>query len=67
MRDFSDVEACYFRYIPLSRIHVPVTTEKVASSMYSFPSLSLCDEIEKVASRSLIQCKFGSVEAAAKV
>ncbi|XP_043692278.1 uncharacterized protein LOC122642764 [Telopea speciosissima] len=55
------------RYIPLSRILVPVKTENMASSVYSYPSLSLCDEIEKAASSSLVRCKFGSVEAAAKV
>ncbi|XP_042489073.1 uncharacterized protein LOC122069186 [Macadamia integrifolia] len=66
IREETDPE--YFcRYIPLSRILVPVMTENMVSSIYSFPSLSLCDEIEKAASSSLVRCKVGSVEAAAKV
>ena len=38
------------------------------SSMYcSFPSLSACDQTGKTASTTLLECKVGSVEAAAKV
>ncbi|XP_042517260.1 uncharacterized protein LOC122091404 isoform X2 [Macadamia integrifolia] len=66
IREETDPEF-FCRYIPLSRILVPVKNGNMASSVYSFPSLSLCDEIEKAASSSLVRCKFGSVEAAAKV
>lgn len=32
-----------------------------------FPSISECEEVEKVASSSVVLCRVGSVEAAAKV
>ncbi|XWS53909.1 hypothetical protein CRYUN_Cryun10bG0040900 [Craigia yunnanensis] len=58
----------YFcRYIPLSRIKASLTTESSPVLSCSFPSMTISDEIERVASSSLIRCKFGSMEAAAKV
>lgn len=54
------------RYIPLTRIISP----KLAPSnpaLTCFPSISEREEVEKVASTSLILCQVGSVEAAAKV
>ncbi|KNA19759.1 hypothetical protein SOVF_058550 [Spinacia oleracea] len=54
------------RYIPLTRIISPKLAPSNPVST-CFPSISECEEIEKVASSSLILCKVGSVEAAAKV
>lgn len=66
IRDVTDPE--YFcRYIPLKRIQVPLSSESQLGADCSFPSMSSCDEIDKAASSSLIQCKFGSVKAVAKV
>ncbi|XP_031251870.1 uncharacterized protein LOC116141431 [Pistacia vera] len=67
IREETDPE--YFcRYIPLCRTTVSLSTEgDPCPSPCSFPSLSTCDEIEKVTSSSLRQCKFGSLDAAAKV
>ncbi|KAK8661435.1 hypothetical protein V6N13_091039 [Hibiscus sabdariffa] len=57
----------YFcRYIPLSRTKVSVASESPPVSS-SFPSMTTSDEIERVASSSLVRCKFGSMDAAAKV
>ena len=63
---FSDGFASCNRYLPLRRTQVPLSSESRLGADCSFPSLS-CDEIEKTASSSLIRCKFGSVEAVAKV
>ncbi|XP_057957170.1 uncharacterized protein LOC131150463 [Malania oleifera] len=66
IREETDPE--YFcRYVPLSRVNVPLKTWSGPSLDCSFPSLSTCDEIVKAASSSLVCCKIGSVEAAAKV
>ncbi|KAJ6725960.1 hypothetical protein OIU79_004172 [Salix purpurea] len=66
IREETDPE--YFcRYIPLSRTRAPLSTESVHGPGCSFPTMSTSDEIEKVGSSTLIRCKFGSVEAAAKV
>uniref|UniRef100_A0A2N9HY03 Protein kinase domain-containing protein n=1 Tax=Fagus sylvatica TaxID=28930 RepID=A0A2N9HY03_FAGSY len=65
IREETDSE--YFcRYLPLRRTQVPLSSESRLGADCSFPSLS-CDEIEKTASSSLIRCKFGPVEAVAKV
>ncbi|KAM0929646.1 hypothetical protein ACQ4PT_001660 [Festuca glaucescens] len=54
----------YFcRYVPLSRLHVAL--DDTARS--SFPSVSLCEEIEATSSSAVYHCKIGSVDAAAKV
>ncbi|VFQ86365.1 unnamed protein product [Cuscuta campestris] len=65
IREETDPE--YFcRYVPLSRVNSPL--KPVAHSPPgSFPSLSASDEIGKVASTTLIQCKLGSQESLAKV
>ncbi|KAJ1402563.1 Serine/threonine-protein kinase, active site [Sesbania bispinosa] len=55
------------RYIPLSRPKIPPPSSSHTGPDYSFPSLSTCDELEKKAVTTLVRCKFGSVEAAAKV
>lgn len=66
IREETDPE--YFcRYIPLSRINIPLPSESFSGRHLHFPSLSACEEIEKAASSSLIRCKLRSVEAAAKV
>jgi hypothetical protein len=57
---------CTFRYIPLSRLHVALDDESYTSRC-SFPSVSLCKEIEVTASSSVYHCKIGDVDAAAKV
>ncbi|KAL0348906.1 UNVERIFIED_CONTAM: Serine/threonine-protein kinase fray1 [Sesamum angustifolium] len=64
IREESDPE--YFcRYIPLSRVSALVA-DCDAGPNCSFPSLSLCDEIGKLASTSLMRCNFGSLQAAVK-
>lgn len=66
IREETDAE--YFcRYIPLCRINDSPSTQRNTGLSSSFPSLSTNDEIEKAASSSLIRCKFGSIEAVAKV
>ncbi|KAF7806914.1 Mitogen-activated protein kinase kinase kinase 1 [Senna tora] len=57
----------FCRYIPLSRTKVPLSTDGNPGLGCSFPSLSTCDKFEKAALSSLVRCKLGSVEAAAKV
>ncbi|KMS96166.1 hypothetical protein BVRB_001470 [Beta vulgaris subsp. vulgaris] len=54
------------RYIPLTRINSPKLIPRNPMST-CFPSISECEEVEKFASSSLILCKVGSVETAAKV
>ncbi|KAK7357416.1 hypothetical protein VNO80_16701 [Phaseolus coccineus] len=66
IREEKDTE--YFcRYIPLNRTTIPLSSRGIPGSDYSFPSLTTCDELETKASTTLIKCKMGSVEAAAKV
>ncbi|XP_058105389.1 uncharacterized protein LOC131248899 [Magnolia sinica] len=66
IREETDVE--YFcRYIPLTRVQVPVSTENIATSEYTFPSVSPGIEAEEAASGSVIQCKFGTKVVAAKL
>ncbi|KAL7124023.1 hypothetical protein ABFS83_14G020600 [Erythranthe nasuta] len=66
IREESDPE--YFcRYIPLSRVSGPVVVDDEASPNCSFPSLSRCDEVGKLASTSLMHCSVGPLEAAVKV
>uniref|UniRef100_A0A0A9AUQ1 Protein kinase domain-containing protein n=1 Tax=Arundo donax TaxID=35708 RepID=A0A0A9AUQ1_ARUDO len=56
----------YFcRYVPLSRLHITVDDEGYTPC--SFPSVSLCKEIEVTASSSVYHCKIGAVDAAAKI
>lgn len=65
IREESDPE--YFsRYIPSSRVS-PFVTDLDASPNCSFPTLTGCDEIGKLASTSLMLCSAGSLEAAVKV
>ena len=64
---YSHEFACCYRYVPLSRAKVPLSTKNIPTPGCSFPSLSTSDEIGKVGSSTLIRCKFESVEAAAKV
>jgi hypothetical protein len=64
---YSDGYASCDRYIPLRRIQVPLSSENQLGADFSFPSISSCDEIDKAGSSSLIQCKFGSIKAVAKV
>ncbi|TYI06160.1 hypothetical protein ES332_A10G138600v1 [Gossypium tomentosum] len=62
-----EIDPEYFcRYVPLSQTKVPVTSESIPV-LSSFPSMTTSDEIERVASSSLLRCKFGSLDAAAKV
>ncbi|KAM7279018.1 hypothetical protein ACFE04_006152 [Oxalis oulophora] len=66
VREETDPE--YFtRYIPLSRCRVPDGTGNSPIPGSSFPSLSTCDEFERVSSSSLLRCKFQSVDAAIKL
>lgn len=57
----------YSRYIPLSRTKIPLSCRGSVEPDHSFPSLSTCNELEKKASTTVVRCKFGSVEAVAKV
>ncbi|XP_027365180.1 uncharacterized protein LOC113872105 [Abrus precatorius] len=66
IREEKDPEYCC-RYIPLSRTKIPLSSGGSPGPDYSFPSFSTGDELEKKASTTLVKCKFGSVEAAAKV
>ncbi|KAL5701118.1 hypothetical protein ACHQM5_026492 [Ranunculus cassubicifolius] len=60
MREETDPE--YFcRYIPLSKIHVSVTSEDIEK-----PSSTISEKVE-TSSSSLVRGKFGSLEAVAKV
>lgn len=61
---FDDLDS---RYIPLNRTTIPISSIGSPGPDYSFPSLTTCDELETKASTTLVKCKFGSVEAAAKV
>ncbi|XP_060182618.1 uncharacterized protein LOC132612355 [Lycium barbarum] len=66
IREETDPE--YFcRYVPLSRINVPVVPDGTPGQVSSFPSLSGSDKIHKAPSSTLIQCKLGSHETLAKV
>ncbi|XP_008777677.2 uncharacterized protein LOC103697568 isoform X1 [Phoenix dactylifera] len=65
IREETDPE--YFcRYIPLSRLNVPLETLSSPIFRCSFPSFSLYSGNEN-ASRSVFHCKFGTVDAAVKV
>ena len=55
------------RYIPLSRNKGSLSSGSRTALGSSFPSLSFSDRILKAASTSLMMCKYGEVEAAAKV
>ncbi|XP_028789169.1 uncharacterized protein LOC114745182 [Neltuma alba] len=66
IREEADPEF-FCRYIPLSRTKVPISSDGTPGPGCSFPSLSTCDEFEKASSSTLVRCKFGSIEAAAKV
>ncbi|KAK4258014.1 hypothetical protein QN277_007527 [Acacia crassicarpa] len=57
----------FCRYIPLNRTKVPLSPDGIPGPGCSFPSLSTCDEFEKASSSTLVRCKLGSIEAAAKV
>ncbi|KZV25945.1 ras guanine nucleotide exchange factor L [Dorcoceras hygrometricum] len=66
IRRESDPEyAC--RYIPLSHVYTPFTANEGASRDSSFPSVSISEEIGKMASTTLMRCNLGSLEAAMKV
>ncbi|XP_070018221.1 uncharacterized protein [Nicotiana sylvestris] len=63
-----EIDPEYFcRYVPLSRINVPVVPDGIPGQVSSYPSLSGSDEIDKAPSSTLVQCKFGSLETVAKV
>lgn len=55
------------RYIPLTRVNGLLTGDNNIAALSTFPSLSTGEEVEKVASSSIIVCKVGSAEAVAKV
>lgn len=67
IRDYEDSDDLNSRYIPLNRTTIPLSSRGIPDSDYSVPSLTACDELETKASTTLIKCKIGSVEAAAKV
>jgi hypothetical protein len=57
---------CNGRYIPLSRTQVSFSGSSPAHACL-FPSLSTPDETVTESGSSLIRCKYGSADAAAKV
>ncbi|GAB2294674.1 hypothetical protein Dimus_028870 [Dionaea muscipula] len=58
----------YFcRYIPMNRIITPSALESNTAFALDFSSMMTGEEVEKGAFSSLILCRIGSVEAAAKV
>ncbi|KAL3828755.1 hypothetical protein ACJIZ3_017557 [Penstemon smallii] len=66
IREESDPEySC--RYIPLSRMSAPIVADHDATPNCTFPSLSVCEKIGKLASTSLMRCNVGSLDAAVKV
>ncbi|CAH9083659.1 unnamed protein product [Cuscuta epithymum] len=65
IREETDLEYLC-RYVPLSRVNSSLNPVGSSASV-SVPSLSTSDEIGKVASTTLIQCKLGSQETLAKV
>ncbi|XP_065863227.1 uncharacterized protein [Euphorbia lathyris] len=66
IREETDAE--YFcRYIPLSRTRVALSTESFPGPGLSTTSFTPCDELEKTASSTIMQCKLGSLEAVAKM
>ncbi|KAK4357160.1 hypothetical protein RND71_022770 [Anisodus tanguticus] len=65
IREETDPE--YFcRYVPLSRLNVPVVPDDSPGQSSSFPSLSGSGKIHKAPSSILVQCKLGSLDALAK-
>ncbi|KAM3754955.1 hypothetical protein ACB098_02G002000 [Castanea mollissima] len=66
IREETDSEY-FYRYVPLRRTPVPLSSETGLGADCSFISISCCDEIEKAGSSSLVRCKFGPIEAVAKV
>lgn len=66
IREETDPEF-FCRYVPLTRMTVSARRDDKSSMCCSFPSLSAYDQIGKTASTTLLECKVGSVEAAAKV
>uniref|UniRef100_A0A6V7QQN9 Protein kinase domain-containing protein n=1 Tax=Ananas comosus var. bracteatus TaxID=296719 RepID=A0A6V7QQN9_ANACO len=66
IREETDAE--YFcRYIPLNRLHIPLEGDNSPIFGFSFPSLSICKEIETSSTRSIFHCKIGTVDTAVKV
>lgn len=66
IREETDPE--YFcRYIPLSRICVPIDAKSSSLSKPSFPSLAVSNKIESEGSSSIIRCELGSINTVAKV
>ncbi|CAI9118369.1 OLC1v1019931C2 [Oldenlandia corymbosa var. corymbosa] len=64
IREETDPE--YFcRYIPLSRLTASVVTD--SNSAPEFPPLSTSEQLGKTASNTILECKIGSIKAAAKV
>ncbi|XP_047333797.1 uncharacterized protein LOC124937558 [Impatiens glandulifera] len=55
------------RYIPLSRITVPIDAKSASLSSPPFPSLSMSNKIENQGSSTIIRCELGSIKAVAKV
>lgn len=66
IRDETDVEY-YCRYIPLCRVHLPLSTESSSFFGCSFPSPSPFHGTERTQSRSVVHHKFGTLDTAVKV
>lgn len=66
IRDENDPEF-YCRYVPLSRLHAPLTYENSSILGCSFPSPSMSNGVAKIQPRSVFHGKFGTVDAAVKV
>ncbi|CAM8905480.1 unnamed protein product [Rhodiola kirilowii] len=57
----------FSRYIPLSRSNIPDMTQIDFAALSDLSSLSERTEVENMASRSVLRCKVGSLEAVAKI
>lgn len=66
IRDENDLEF-YCRYIPLSRVHAPLSYENSSVLGCSIPSPSMVNGAAKIQPRSVVCCKFGTMDAAVKI
>lgn len=66
IREETDPEY-YSRYVPLCRVHLPLTTENSVFFGSPLSSLILSHETESTQQRNVFRCRFGTLDAVAKV
>lgn len=66
IREETDPEY-YSRYVPLCRVNLPLTTENSAFFGSPLSSLILSHETESTKPRHVFRCRFGTLDAVAKV